>query len=265
MRSFSGGQGIFITRNPYDAIISYHNFLYGGHTGHAPATDYGRPEWPYFFMDQTRRWLATAVNWTIHSSRPFLVVHYEKLREDPLPELRRIVHFLRLPTDERRLYCIVKYPQAKFRRKGRSGVAEESFLSGVDRTKVDRAIRYVDYLIRSKTDGNPPLPLDLYSYYNGSDRIKGKRRAELEHSNDQQSWTDWLTDIYYRWGSDVIQSTTEKDPLAQMTSDGARGGGMFYTWQLPFDPAYDESTELEQDFNSGPPDYIFSIKHGRLT
>ena len=65
----------------------------------------GLAEWPYFLADQTRHWLGTAVNWTQHSSE-LLIVHYEQLKEDPLPQLRRVLRFLRLPVDERRLACI---------------------------------------------------------------------------------------------------------------------------------------------------------------
>lgn len=62
-------------------------------------------EWQDFVMDQTRHWLGTAVNWT-ENSKQLLVVHYEKLKEDPIPELRRIMKFLDLPIDERRLDCV---------------------------------------------------------------------------------------------------------------------------------------------------------------
>lgn len=43
IKSFSGGRGIFLNRNPYQAIMSFHNFLYGGHTGHAPPSNFRRP------------------------------------------------------------------------------------------------------------------------------------------------------------------------------------------------------------------------------
>ncbi len=62
-------------------------------------------EWPDFLMDQTRRWLGTAVNWTQYSTE-LLSIHYEDLRKDPRPQLRLILEFLQLPVDERRLDCI---------------------------------------------------------------------------------------------------------------------------------------------------------------
>jgi len=42
VRSFSGGRSIFLNRNPYEAILSFHNFLYGGHVGHAPPANFRR-------------------------------------------------------------------------------------------------------------------------------------------------------------------------------------------------------------------------------
>jgi hypothetical protein len=37
-----GGRAILILRNPYDAILSTHNFMYAGHHGRAPARNYAR-------------------------------------------------------------------------------------------------------------------------------------------------------------------------------------------------------------------------------
>jgi hypothetical protein len=37
------GKGILLLRNPYDALLSYRNFLYGGHTGFAPYASFRGP------------------------------------------------------------------------------------------------------------------------------------------------------------------------------------------------------------------------------
>ena len=37
------GRAILILRNPYDAILSTHNFMYAGHHGRAPARNFARP------------------------------------------------------------------------------------------------------------------------------------------------------------------------------------------------------------------------------
>ena len=40
--TFDSG-AILVLRNPYDAVLSFHNFIYGGHTGFAPSNNYQRP------------------------------------------------------------------------------------------------------------------------------------------------------------------------------------------------------------------------------
>jgi len=37
------GRGILLLRNPYEALLSYRNFLYGGHTGFAPYSRFKGP------------------------------------------------------------------------------------------------------------------------------------------------------------------------------------------------------------------------------
>jgi len=37
------GRGILLLRNPYEALLSYRNFLYGGHTGFAPHSRFKGP------------------------------------------------------------------------------------------------------------------------------------------------------------------------------------------------------------------------------
>ena len=36
------GRAILILRNPYEAILSTHNFMYAGHHGKAPARNFAR-------------------------------------------------------------------------------------------------------------------------------------------------------------------------------------------------------------------------------
>jgi len=62
-------------------------------------------EWIDFLSDQTRHWVVTASNW-MENSTELLIVHYELLKNKPLPELRKILRFLKVPVDEQRLECI---------------------------------------------------------------------------------------------------------------------------------------------------------------
>jgi hypothetical protein len=40
--AFANGSAILLIRNPFKAILSFHNFLFGGHTGYAPAANFFR-------------------------------------------------------------------------------------------------------------------------------------------------------------------------------------------------------------------------------
>lgn len=211
-----------------------------------------------------------AVNWTLYANE-LLIVHYEDVKKDPLPELRRILKFLELPVDEARLACIEvstsftsrysqgntgcftmqKYPQARFqRKKGRSREqwsTKKAFPEEI-RPTVDRAIRYVDYL--SRQSGLQPIPLERYNFYEHSERT-----TEAPQAGDL-SWYEWLS---YQWGSRVVKSFIE-DPLTTAMREEAASGG-FYAWRIPFERDYNETPALERDFNSGP---LQTIIHYRL-
>lgn len=228
-------------------------------------------------MDQTRRWLSTAVNWTQYSTE-LLSIHYEDLRKDPRPQLRLILAFLQLPVDEIRLDCIEvtyiysrvqiemhniisrinrneqKYPPKKFHRKNRfdEELDENAIFPERMRHVLDRAIRYVDYL--TQQTGNRGLPLDSYSYYNQSS-WKGSQPARTVPN---QTWIEWISD---QWGFRV--ESLLKDPLTQMLRDEAEAN-IFYTWNIPFASTFNESKELERDFNSGPPLFIQQFRHAKF-
>ncbi|XP_057378355.1 sialate:O-sulfotransferase 1-like [Daphnia carinata] len=254
IKSFSGGRSIFLNRNPYEAILSFHNFLYGGHIGHAPSSNFQRPEWPDFLVDQTRRWLATAVNWTQYST-DLLTIHYEDLKENPRPHLRRILHFLQLPVDERRLDCIQKHPLKKFHRKSRIEGQWDTNRVFPDQIRplLDRAIRYVDYL--TQKTGNGAIPLNRYSNYNKSS-WKGPLPTRVA---DSQTWMEWISD---QWGFSV--ESFMKDPLTNMLKEEAITN-IFYSWKIPFASKYAESNDLERDFNSDPPLFIQRIRQENLS
>lgn len=228
-------------------------------------------EWPDFLADQTRRWLGTAVNWTLYADE-LLIVHYEDVKNDPLPELRRILAFLELPVDEERLACIEvsvcqfrsmhptktvrsvqqqNHPQGKFqRRKGRwreQWSADKAFPDEM-RSSIDRAIRYVDYLARRA--GQPPVPFQSYGFY--------ERAAEATATAtpaDDTSWLEWLS---RQWASRVVKSLIE-DPLTAALRDGAQAGGL-YAWRVPLEPGHNETQALERDFNSGPPPSVLHYR-----
>lgn len=65
-----GGRGILILRNPYDAILSTHNFLYAGHHAKGPVQNYQRKgnefkKSPILLNNLNSSRLGTICNYTI--------------------------------------------------------------------------------------------------------------------------------------------------------------------------------------------------------
>lgn len=55
-----------------------------------------------------------------------LVLHYESVKSDLVSNLRRVVRFLHLPVDQKRLECMAKYRNGFFRRLKDDNVSQES-------------------------------------------------------------------------------------------------------------------------------------------
>ncbi|XP_071536183.1 LOW QUALITY PROTEIN: uncharacterized protein [Panulirus ornatus] len=159
------GTGILLIRNPYRAILSYHNFLFGGHTGYAPVSNYRRKDWNAFLHVQTRYWLEMAINWTTQT-KALHVLHYEHLKEDPVTHLSHVLDFYGLPRNPRRLQCLKEHEDRNFKRREEFIPSNLEIFSVAIRDKIDRAVRYVDYLLRQRR--HPPLPLHLYEFYNNT-------------------------------------------------------------------------------------------------
>ncbi|XP_064099486.1 uncharacterized protein LOC135210552 [Macrobrachium nipponense] len=180
---------ILLLRNPYRAILSFHNFLFAGHTGFAPIMNYRRKDWPHFVHLQTKSWLELAVNWTTMAHPDNLtVLHYETLKEDPVPSLTRALETRNLLWDPKRMECLRKaHSYRTFKRKEEFIPEELEIFSAKDRDKIDRAIRYVDYLLQKK--GKQPLPLHLYEFYNGTDSAQ-ITKVSCEHLESQAECDD---------------------------------------------------------------------------
>jgi len=166
------GRGVLIIRNPYEAILSCHNFMYGGHHGQAPTSNYQKTEWPHFLTTQVSKWIDMASNWTIHSTpKKVLVVHYEDLKNDLESSMRSILSFVGLPPlDVERFKCLLKHKAGLFQRKHRSTPDKtvlDAFPSNV-RRKMDAIIDHVNEKIL-RTRGYKEMPLDKYSFYKKND------------------------------------------------------------------------------------------------
>ncbi|XP_047739209.1 WSC domain-containing protein 2-like [Hyalella azteca] len=159
------GRVVLIIRNPYRAILSYHNFNAGGHRGHGSVTDYRRREWIMFMRMQLRRWLLTALQWLTKGS-DVQVLHYELLQHNLTAALTSLVTTLGLPADTHRLQCLEKYNSGSFQREQQFFPADVKIFPSDLRRLVDRAILYVNNLLMKRK--LPLMPIHLYEFYNGS-------------------------------------------------------------------------------------------------
>ncbi|XP_065348218.1 sialate:O-sulfotransferase 2-like [Cloeon dipterum] len=158
------GRGVLLLRNPYEAIISYRNYLYGGHTGFAPYDSFRGPEWEQFAIRLTEIWRELAATWIVYS-RDAMVLHYELMKNEPITHLKGILHFLKFPVDNQRLMCVVSHIDGPFRRPSTQQLMFEIKDPYPDKVHhvLDAAIDQVNALLRQK--GWQQMPTHLYKFY----------------------------------------------------------------------------------------------------
>jgi len=206
-----GGRGILILRNPYDAVLSDHNFLFGGHMGVGPPTSFDREDWSQFVSIEAESWLSLALHWVSSAPRgSLLVLHYEQVKNDLENQMLKILRFLGVPADQGRLACLLKHRNGFFRRKSKERPESLPFSKSL-RTQMDLLIDNLSqYLI---TQGYEKLPTDLYKFYKKSDEdivdelkaenivirgTKEKDSGDVEAINPNIG-TKMVIDQYFRW------------------------------------------------------------------
>jgi len=108
-----GYRGILLVRNPFDAMLSYWNYVHTkNHKAHAPM-DFN---FVHFVKRGVEEWAGLIQTW-VKKSSDLLLVQYEDLLEDPRKELMRILNYLRVPVEEARLSCTLKFLEGPFRRR----------------------------------------------------------------------------------------------------------------------------------------------------
>ncbi|XP_050699605.1 uncharacterized protein LOC126987014 [Eriocheir sinensis] len=158
------GRGLLLLRSPYDTLIAYRNYLTAGHLGVAGPDAFRGTDWERFVRGQTEMWKTYAIDW-LTQGRSVLLIHYERLLQDPQKELLRILHFLRLRVDQRRLKCTLQNLDGAFRRPTPDNISyrlRDPFTPALH-VVVEAAMREVDEAL-TKLD-REPLPANFYSYH----------------------------------------------------------------------------------------------------
>jgi hypothetical protein len=102
-----GYRGILLIRNPYDALISYWNFVETrDHRGLPHSNNFNADKWENFVLSLIPKWSSMITTW-VENSQNLLILEYEKLKKNPHSELIRILDYLDLPVNEERLTCIL--------------------------------------------------------------------------------------------------------------------------------------------------------------
>ena len=151
---YFGGEAVLLLRSPWTALLSSWN-----HLQERVDLDLDTAEFQRFAMEEVGKWRDLAVDW-LATSRRVLVVHYEKLKEDPEREVRRVLGFLKLKSDEQRLECMKGRRFEGFLRK-RKKLEQSPYWKETHRRLQEVVQEVQEVLVLS---GQEPLPLHLYSW-----------------------------------------------------------------------------------------------------
>ncbi|XP_030648819.1 WSC domain-containing protein 1 [Chanos chanos] len=145
---------ILLIRNPYRSLIAEFNRKCAGHLGHASDRQWKGKEWPGFVDSYASWWVSHAVNW-LKFGRHVLVVHFEDLQKELLPQLQLITSFLNVSVPEERLLCAESNRDGLFKRSGTRQLNFNPFTPAM-RAQIDRYIRTVDQVLRDRNFSGVP-------------------------------------------------------------------------------------------------------------
>ncbi|XP_077167196.1 sialate:O-sulfotransferase 1 isoform X3 [Paroedura picta] len=114
---------ILLIRNPYKSLVAEFNRKCAGHLGHATDRNWESKEWPDFVSSYASWWASHVLDW-LKYGKHLLVVHYEDLKQNLLPQLHKMVAFLNISVTEDRLLCVENNRDGNFKR---SGVRQKRF------------------------------------------------------------------------------------------------------------------------------------------
>ncbi|KAG7171980.1 WSCD family member GA21586-like [Homarus americanus] len=155
---------IFIIRNPARVIVSFWAFKNiqnrtKKHVAVLPSSAYNTTEFRSYVQQQIKNWLKINCYVLQQNRTRLLPVYYEKLRNDPMKEVRRMVEFLRLRPDEERLACLARHLSGKMK----GGQKKYNPYGPHELKKIEEAVEVIRQLLVKR--GFPPLP-DYSRYEN---------------------------------------------------------------------------------------------------
>ncbi|XP_056592671.1 sialate:O-sulfotransferase 1 [Triplophysa dalaica] len=139
---------ILLMRNPYRSLMAEFNRKCAGHLGYASDAHWRSKEWLEFVDSYSSWWVSHAVAW-LKFARRLLVVHFENLQKDLVPQFKTITAFLNISIPEERLLCTESNRDGHFKRSGSRILTFEPFTSEM-RERIDKYIQTVDKALRDR-------------------------------------------------------------------------------------------------------------------
>ncbi|XP_068167469.1 sialate:O-sulfotransferase 2-like [Antennarius striatus] len=147
---------ILLIRNPYNSLMAEFNRQHGGHTGFASEDDWKGEGWTVYARNNAVSWRSFALNW-LKYGKNVMVIYYEDLQKNLVPQLRKIVKFLGLKVSEDRLLCVAGQTKGDFKR-SKKGKLEYNPYTPEMQAHVNEQIRRVDTALKEKQQ--PGVPED---------------------------------------------------------------------------------------------------------
>uniref|UniRef100_A0A673KZ73 WSC domain-containing protein 1-like n=1 Tax=Sinocyclocheilus rhinocerous TaxID=307959 RepID=A0A673KZ73_9TELE len=139
---------ILLMRNPYRSLMAEFNRKCAGHLGYASDVHWRSKEWSEFVDSYSSWWVSHALTWLRFAHR-LLVVHFENLQKDLVPQLKTISAFLNTSISEERLLCTESNRDGHFKRSGSRSLTFDPFTPEM-RARIDEYIRTVDKALRDR-------------------------------------------------------------------------------------------------------------------
>ncbi|XP_051540755.1 WSC domain-containing protein 1-like [Myxocyprinus asiaticus] len=139
---------ILLMRNPYRSLMAEFNRKCAGHLGYASDIHWKSKEWSEFVDSYSSWWVSHALAWLRFAHR-LLVVHFENLQKDLVPQLKTITAFLNISIPEERLVCMESNRDGHFKRSGSHGLSFDPFTPEM-RASIDEHIHTVDKALKDR-------------------------------------------------------------------------------------------------------------------
>ncbi|XP_059401288.1 sialate:O-sulfotransferase 1-like [Carassius carassius] len=139
---------VLLMRNPYRSLMAEFNRKCAGHLGYASDVHWRSKEWSEFVDSYSFWWVSHALAW-LRFAHHLLVVHFENLQKDLVPQLKTISAFLNTSITEERLLCTESNRDGHFKRSGSRSLTFDPFTPEM-RARIDKYIRTVDKALRDR-------------------------------------------------------------------------------------------------------------------